>query len=270
MTRRSKQVSFHGHRDYLTHEGEHITKGVFATGGEFVTGNKAGTIIMPGSPGRVAVFDDFLGDLLGDEWASASGDSGAGAGVAVATGTGGIAQATLTGHGTTHAAPVALTQGLMKQWKANQGNLRLSARVKASTHTDVRLFVGFGDSGGAETPIYDTGGGVTANVATGIGWITTPTASGVVWKGVNAAGTAVTSDIAPVDNVYDVLEIDLGPDSGQQALFIHNGNPVGTIANPVNAATAMTPWIGAFATAAAASTTDIDFVNVSANRDTGL
>lgn len=265
------KVKVHGQRAYLTDDDKLVSRGGFVAGGEAAEGggNKAGNIVFPG-PGTVAVFDDFLGDLLGDEWASASGDSGAGAGFAIATGTGGIAQGTLTGHGTTHLAPVALTQGLMKQWKANQKNLRLSARVKVSTHTDVRMFVGFGDSGGAEVPIYDTGGGVQANATSAVGFITVPSATGVSWKGVNAAGTTVVAATAPTDNVYDLLEIDLGSDSGQYARFYRNGDYVGAIANPVNAATALTPWIGNFATAAAASTMDVDYVNISANRDTGL
>lgn len=59
-----KQVSLHGSRAYLTPDDKLVSKNGFAAGGEAQqANNKAGIIVLPGSPGTVAHFDDFLGPV---------------------------------------------------------------------------------------------------------------------------------------------------------------------------------------------------------------
>lgn len=265
-----KLKSLFGLKAYITEEDELVSRHGFVAGGEQSIGNKGGSIVFPG-PDKVAVFDDFLGDLIGDEWAPVRHDTGNTAAVIIA-GTGGIVRTTVSGDvdEETHAFGAGLTGGILPQWKANQGNLRFGARVKMSALTGLHLFVGLSDSGGSESPVYDTGT-LTANATSAAGFLWSPATSSH-WRGV-ATGAAVsavadTGD-APVANVYDVLELDFGSDSGQAVQFFRNGDYVGSIANPVNAATALTPSIIGWAQDTGVPTFDVDWINVSANRDTG-
>lgn len=275
MTEQTKQVSLHGLRVYTTPEDKLVGKGGFVAGGTGAVGNKAGDIVLPGSPSTVAVFDDFLGDTLQTPWNPVSHDTGNTVATVVA-GAGGIARTTISAESDQGVPTMSagITGGLA-QWKANQGSLRFGARVKMSSLTGLNLFVGFSDSGGSETPIYDTGA-LTANATSAAGFLWSPAVSNH-WRGV-ATGSAVsavgdTGD-TPVANVYDVLEMDFGSDSGQTVRFYRNGAYFGKIDNPVNAATGLTPsiigWGADTGTGGSAFTFDVDWINVSANRDTGL
>src|SRR3990167_7716571 len=129
MSTNTKQVSLHGKRVYLTPEDILVARNAMATGGD-----DKPSVVVPGSHDTVALFDDFLGDLVADEWAYVEADTGY-SGV-IQTGTGGVFR--ITGSETNGVAPTdvaALTAGLVKNWKANQGGpkngrLRMSARVK--------------------------------------------------------------------------------------------------------------------------------------------
>src|SRR3990167_7937213 len=109
----TKQVPLHGRRAYISPYNDLVSRGAVATGGE-----DKPTMIMPGSHDMVAIWDDFLGDLIGDEWAYVEGDTGYAN--AIQTGTGGVTR--ITGSETNGVSPAecaAITQGLMLQWKAN-------------------------------------------------------------------------------------------------------------------------------------------------------
>ncbi len=284
------QKSLWGLKLFVTKDDDLVSRGPHASGGE-----DKPTIVLPGSPDHVALFDDFLGDLIADEWAIVKGDTGISGG-AIANVVNGVLR--LSGSETiATAAPeqnVALTQGLFKQWKADMGGrksgrLRLVARVKhpvsvAAEGGRHHLFVGFSDSGGAEMPAYDTGGGIQSPASDVVGFILSPTGSVTDrWTLMAAKGVAndsgdqqVTPSLAlaaPVTNRYDTLELEvrngLG-DTGGCAHFWINGKKVGTINSPVGSGVALTPWIGGFVQDTGfAQAIDIDLVNVSAPRDTG-
>jgi hypothetical protein len=251
-------------------------------------------IVLPGVHDTVALFDDFLGDLVADEWAYVESDTGY-SGV-LATATNGIFR--ITGsetQGVTSEAAGALTQGLFKNWKANSGGpkngrLRLTARVKVGTISQTaeggrpHVFVGFSDSGGAEFPAYDTGAGVISPAAdmAGFYYSASPASGSTAWKLVSVKSTAgdsgdqlvdAASSYAPTSNVYQTLEMEIrsgNSDTGGRAHFWIDGKKVGTIDSPVGSAIALTPWIGMWCQDTGfANTLDIDYVAISAPRDTG-
>lgn len=288
MTTFTKQVSKHGIRQYITPYDNTVSRNAFGTGGEGKPG-----ILVPGSHDTVALFDDFLGDLVGDEWAYVTGDTGFPAGV-ITTGTNGVFR--MTGSETQGVAPAscqALTQGLFKQWKVDaggpkNGRLRLSWRGKLEIVSRTaeagrtHAFIGFGDSGGAEMPAYDTGAGIISNAADLVGFLFSP-GGDTGWSLISAKSTAgdsgdqlvvAGSSYGPTANVYTTLEVEVlsgNSDTGGVAHFWIDGKKVGTITSPVGSAIAMTPWIGGFyQDTGAAVSIDSDYVAISSPRDTGL
>jgi hypothetical protein len=282
-----KQVSLHGLRSYISRTDMHVAKGAVASGGEASVGRQGGTIVLPGSPGTVAVFDDWTGHVgdtgavRGWEFVNGDNDTGATGGVNYTSATNGVVRlnwATSAQPGVAH--NVGLSTNAMKNWKANQGNLRFAARVKFVSLTAVQAYIGFSDSGGADMPAYDTGtnaaAGFLSNMTEGIGFMYTNAGSVTTWRGVATKGDAdqsmtasVSTVPSPTTNTYDVLEIQLSQDSGQNADFFINGAHVGMVANPLDAAVALAPGFWLCGTDTGTIQLDVDWVNVSANRDTG-
>jgi hypothetical protein len=278
------------HRRFLgiTRDDQVIARSGFVAGGE-----DRPAIVLPGAPDTVAIFDDFLGDLVADEWAFAKADTGL-TGLVIANITNGVVR--LTGSETVAAnnpeTAGGLTGGLFKQWKADMGGrkggrLRLSARVKAPITAVAEagrhhLFVGFSDSGGGEMPAFDTGAGIISQAADVVGFVYGPTSANNTWQCIAAKSTAGDSGdqlvlpspvITPVSNVYDVLEVEIRngiSDTGGAAHFWINGKKVATINSPVASGTALSPWIGGFVQDTGfALAIDVDYVAISAARDTG-
>ena len=285
MSTNTKQVSLHGKRVYLTPEDILVARNAMATGGD-----DKPSVVVPGSHDTVALFDDFLGDLVADEWAYVEADTGY-SGV-IQTGTGGVFR--ITGSETNGVAPTdvaALTAGLVKNWKADMGGpkggrLRLTWRGKFDSVSRTaeggrtHVFVGFSDSGGAEMPAYDTGGGVISNAADMVGFLFSP-GGDTGWSLVSVKSTAGDSGdqlsvpvIGPAANVYDTLELEVRSglnDTGGTAHFWIDGIKRGSIASPVNSAVALTPWVGMWVQDTGyAATLDTDYIAISAPRDTGL
>jgi hypothetical protein len=144
------------------------------------------------------------------------------------------------------------------------------------------VFVGFSDTGGAEMPAYDTGAGVISQAANCVGFLLSP-GGDTGWSLVSAKSTAgdsgdqlavAGSSYVPTSNVYQTLEVEIrsgNSDTGGAAHFWIDGKHVGSINSPVNSATALTPWIGQFPQDTGyAGNLDIDYINISQPRDTGL
>lgn len=278
MSNFPKQVSLHGQRVYLTPDDELVAKSSFVAGGERSVGRTGGSVVLPGSPAVTAIFDDFLGDVVADQWNAAEGDTGASQGLIA--GTGGIYQLlTSATAGTAPASYVAVTGGLLAQWKADQGKLRMAARLKISAlNGGNNVFVGFTDTGAGEMPAYDTGGGLITAATNAVGFVYGGAASAATgWAGVGVkAGTdatTVTGD-APTANTYDVLELRIGDTGtggdGDKAYFYINGELQGSMSAPVTATRGLVPSVAAFCKDTGGWSVDIDWINVSANRDTGV
>mgnify|MGYP001045680788 FL=1 len=282
-----KQKSIWGTKLYISPDDVTVSRNALAAGGE----GKA-AIILPGSPDTVAVFDDFLGDLVGDEWNYVEGDTGSSG--ALVAGTNGVFR--LLGSNTDAAAPSAvraLNSGALN-WKANQGRgtggpngsrLRMGARIKieSADRSAKRqsVFVGFTDLTTAEMPAYDTGAGVISPASDLVGFLYGARAD-TGWSGVAAKSIAGDSgdqlvvlgaQYGPSSNVYTDLEVEISRgagDTGGKATFYINGVARGVINSPVGSAVALTPIIATFDEDTGARFVDVDWINVSAPRDTGM
>jgi len=258
---------------------------VMAPFGLISGGDGEATIVHP-SPSKAAIFDDFLGDVVADEWSALEGDTGHTQ--AIQAGTGGVYR--LANSATATATPAG-GQSLVSalNWKANQGpggasgELRLAARVKVSDYAVGSVFVGFTDNVSFEMPAYDTGGGVITPAADCVGLlIGENNVLGSGWTGVSAKSTAGDSGDqsvlldtgAPTNNKYQDLELVVSrgiSDTGGQVTFFIDGVNKGYLSSPIASNVALTPVIAVMdVDAAGAPIVDIDWINVSAPRDTGI
>lgn len=292
-------TSKHGRRLGLTKDGVTVSQAGFAAGGQGKPG-----IVLPGSPDVVAVFDDFTGPGsrkfafdTGGDFITEKGDdllfAGNGSFIGGYQDTGqkltqpavnnGVAR--LTSSATSGQTPItgALSIHGQKNFKANQGNLRMAARVKVEQLSGSNVFVGFTDTGGSEMPVYDTGSAASAILTPAddfVGWLysgapAVATLGRNVWRAVSGkAGTdQVSVPAAPylgltvVANVYDVPEVEV--DKSGNATFYMNGKPITSISNAVTATVGLAPAVYYSQTEAAAKFVDTDWANASADRDTG-
>ena len=280
MARFTKRHSIHGQEVYDTTDNELVAKGGFVAGGQKSIGRQGGNIAFS-APDKVSFFDDFLGDVIADQWNSAEGDTGHDT-VAVQAVTNGVARMHLSSSAAKTAASYAvLNHGLFPQWKANQGDLRMAARIKINDEDGANVFIGFADTGAAQMPIRDTGddGGVPLAAASNcVGFLYSggDGSPSTAWRGVACNADTVATPIsgdAPTNNVYDVLEIIFGDTGGggdgDVAYFRQNGVLKGSISNPIVTTRAMVPVVAAFASEDTGNVVDVDYINISARRDTG-
>lgn len=276
---------------------------VIGRNGFVAGGNDKPAIVLPGSPDTVAVFDDFLGDTgrplnagTDGKWRALNGDTGGTATVNIEPGTGGILRIRQAD------SPLdQLKLGVTgaPQWKGNQGSgprdtkngLRFGARVKISNadgefkdtgNSNVTVWMGFTDTVAAEAPVVDTGGAVvsTATNAFGVAYSSSRATRGAGDTGWVAYAVNGASDATPVPlgaspsyNEYDVLEMELHhglSDTGGTATFYVNGQPKGRIPGPVAMNAALVPQLMAWGDTGGGNIVDVDWINVSAPRDTGI
>jgi hypothetical protein len=286
----TKQVSLHGKRAYVTTRDQVAGRGGFVAGGD-----DKPSIAYP-APDVVATFTDFIGYTQtadtgvpisnGGGFGLATGDTGHANGFQAVTN--GVFRifATPTVAAKTSAGGVAV-KGRLLQWKGNQGAgkdsfLHLAARIKrqsvSRTLNRTHLFVGFTDIASYEFPAYDTGGDVISAPNDYMGIMGSPGGdtgySGVAAKGVagDSGDQVVALEDTATDNVYDVLEMiyQRGPsDTGGAVTFLINGVNKGRISSPVQSNVALTPCVYAFLQDTGTGAVDIDWIAVSASRDTG-
>lgn len=304
----TKQVSLHGKRAYLTKDDMLVGRNAIATGGV-----DKPTVILPGSPDTVALWEDFLYDTGYDgilrantaQWRVAEADTGndTGTDIKLVPATNGVARmniSTTNSHAgaTTGVAWGAAIMGNLA-WKANQGSgpndskngLRFACRLKANTYTDtgrqLNIFAGFTDTNALEaTPVYDTGGVLLATANDAVGFFYSGGAD-TGWSGVSVAGGGTPQQThldntrqairgpggANTSNTYDVLEMEIhhGPsDTGGTVTFWINGQPKGYIESPITSNVALTPIVHMSGSdTGGGMVVDVDWINVSAPRDTG-
>lgn len=195
-------------------------------------------------------------------------------------------------------------QGIVlgRNFTAGQGRVRLAARLRnadtGTTVNGVSIFCGFtDDTGTTEVAFYsdtgednssDTGavnsaanGEISAKATNAVGWLfdtAVDTGSGMLtgfpkWCGVAVnAGTVAEPVVASsgvVPNIYDTVELEIDQNV---AHFWLNGVKRGTILSPLAASAKLAPVIsitGHFVSAANTNKLEVDYWNVSANRDTG-
>lgn len=256
----------------------------FAAKGGFVAGGANEPSIAFPSNDIVAFFDDFLGDVVADEWNYIEGDTGHSG--ALQAGTNGVYR--LQGSSTAAAAPgsvFGLNRGALN-WKADQGpggavkRLHLTCRLKPEvvnrTAKRLSMFVGFTDTVAAEMPIYDTGAGVQSAATDAVGFMLgarADTGWSLVAVDTDVDATPVASGVAPVSNTYSTLEVVVlhNPATSETvAKFYIDGKGVGQIVNPITETVALTPVVAVMQEDTGGRYVDVDFLGVSAKRDTGL
>lgn len=265
----------------LSKDGELMARRGFISGGE-----DKPVIAFPG-PDTVSLFQDFMGPSdtgaptrYAEIWAIGVSDTGQSippsAAVQITNGA-----FRLTSSATSTQTPEGGVQCISGpvEWKANQGQaasmpLRFGARLKIATLAGNSVFAGFTDTGGCEMPAYDTGGGIITPAADYAGFICSGEggATQQAWRlvaGKAGVDQSATTGITPTANTYDVLELEISSDGNQVTGFI-NGRPVAQITNAaITATVALSPTIMRANTDAAANAVDIDYIAVSAPRDTG-
>jgi hypothetical protein len=224
------------------------------------------------SPSRVAFFDDFLGDVIADQWNAVEGTDSATSDAAIlAGGIGGVLRLTTGDAGTGIAADMEqLTQAL--QWQASNGDLVFQARLKLSAITTCYAFIGFTDLVTFEAPIISASSAntITTNASDAVGFMFDTNMSTDNWWLVGVAGntdaTAQNTGYAPVADTYATFRVEVSATG--VAVFFYNGLQVGTaMSGAVTPATDLTPTICVSKLSVAASMTmDVDYVQVSMDR----
>lgn len=268
------QTSLHGRAVGLTREGTvgaHKGRRRLAAEGGFVSGIKGNSIALP-SPSSVVFFDDFLGDVVADQWNAVEGTDSATSDAAIlAGGIGGVLRLTTGDAGTGLAADMEqLTQAL--QWQASNGGLAIQARFKLSAITTCYVFFGFTDLVTLEGPIISASSAdtITTNASDAVGFMFDTRMATDTWWLVGVAAdvdaTAQNTGFAPVADTYETFRIEVS--AAGLATFYRNGLGVGTaMTGAVTAATDLTPTIAVSKTSVAASMTlDLDYMAIVMNR----
>lgn len=285
----SKLKSFLGRATlYVTKDNHVVSKNALGTGGEGSPG-----VILPGSGETTAIFDDFAGDtgrtaLLAantDTWRLFNGDTGGTAIAALQPSTNGVLR---FDQGPNPVEQIKFGISGSTNWKGNMGSaptenknpVRVSARIR---HEDTgssktNWWVGFTDTVVAEVPVMDTGGAVVsvATNAVGIGYSNRGEGdTGIVGYAVNGDTnrTPVVLDTGYTEGKYVTVEVAIShgvSDTGGTATFYVDGVPKGKIAAPVAMNVALAPQVLFWGDTGGSATLDIDYVNVSGPRDTGL
>lgn len=229
-------------------------------------------LITPTMKNLVRFQDDFLGDVLADQWAVVEGADTTTSDAVVTDGIGGTLvlttgdSATLTyaGNG------IQVTHGAFYSFKAANGGLRYGVRLKISAITTAAFFVGFTDLGTFEAPIESAGSGntLTTNATDAVGFMfdTRMTADNIWCVGVkgDTDATAVNSGIAPVADTYILLEFEVNSDG--DAIFYIDGDVVGRVDDAVTTTVGLTPTVAATSLVAASRTVTVDYIECEMNR----
>lgn len=219
---------------------------------------------------RVTLFDDFLGDVIADQWSAAKGSDGQAVIAAIQAAASGAVRLT-SGDTTTVAESLSsLTHAL--NWKAANGNLVFEAKVTpVSSVADVAYFVGFTDvlaTTTLEEPASLSGTTYTTTATDAVGFLfdTAATTDTIRLVGVanDVDATHADSGAAFTADTAATLRIELT--AGGDAKFFINGAAVGTVAAAVTASVALTPVVSVMARTTTSKSIDVDYVLVQQDR----
>jgi hypothetical protein len=220
---------------------------------------------------KTTFFDDFLGDLLADEWTGFAGsDPQAVVPTAVATIGGGVRLTTGDDAAGTYATNGSRLE-LVRHFISNKTGLVFEARVACSAITDLALFVGLTNSAGSSMPFTLAAGDVlTSNAADAVGFLFDTAGDTDNWKAVgvdtNVDATMQDLGVAPTAsiNTYAVLRLELS--SAGVATFYVNGVKKGTAMTGACAAVSVGPVVAAFSRSTSSRNIDVDYVLVEQHR----
>lgn len=251
--------------------GAHKGKRELISAGGFRSGVHGNQFSHP-SPSRVVLIDDFLGDVLADEWNAIETDTD-GAQAVLAGGIGGILRITSgndDGNGVVLPDLSGVTSYL--NWQASNGGLEMQVRFKMSRITDAYAFIGFTDLVTVEAPIISAGSvdTLTSNATDAVGFMfdtnmATDTFHLVgVATDVDATRQAISA--APVADDYATFRLEVS--AAGAATFYLNGLQVGTtMSGAVTAAADLTPIVAVSnQDGTSALTAEVDYIALGMNR----
>lgn len=239
--------------------------------GGFISGAHGSQISLP-SPTRVVFFDDFLGDVVADQWAFTEGtDSSTSDGAILSGVVNGVYRLTAGDSAGTAAADQAQLNSYL-QWKANTGGLAMEARVKLAAITTVTCFIGLTDTLALETPIESAASAdtLTTTATDAVGVMFDTRMSTDKWWLVGVANdvdaTAQNSGVAPVAATYETWRIEVSLTGA--ATFYRNGVQIGaTMTGAVTPTVLLTPVFCIRPEGAVANRIlDVDYVSVACDR----
>lgn len=234
--------------------------------------NKDGTYAFTMAP-KPTFFDDFLGDVLADQWGSLEGaDDSTSVVATISAAVNGVVRLVTGDSATTTMAGNGVQIHSQLNWKANSGNLIFECRLKLSAITNVAVFVGLTDQISAlEIPIESAASSdtLTSNATDAVGFMFDTSQANDKWWLVGVkngtAATAQNSAIAPVAATDNILRIEV--DSSGNATFYIDGVKVGSqMSGAVTATVALTPVVAATSRSTASRNIDIDYILVQSDR----
>ena len=231
-----------------------------------------GNFINAAPAEQVVLFDDFLGDVIADQWSVVEGADTVTSDALINAQRGGVLRLvtgdsptlTYAGNG------IQITQGTFYNFRAAEGGLALEARVKLDDITTAGFFVGYTDVGTFEAPIESSvaANGITTNATDAVGFLfdTRMTNANFWCVGVanDVDATSVNSGLAPVAATYITLRFEV--DTLGNATYFVNGAAVGRVNSAVRPNILLTPTIAASSFVAAIRNLDVDYIQAKANR----
>jgi hypothetical protein len=255
-------TSLHGRKLGLGPSGELI-----APNG-IVTGAHGSQFFLP-SPGKVVMFDDFLGDVVADQWNFTEGTDSTTSDGAIVEGVNGVYRLTPGDSAGTVAADGAQLNSALN-WKVGSG-LVFETRICLASIVSVSCFVGLTDTKSLEQPIYSAASAdtITTDATDAVGLFFDTAMSTDNWWLAGVANdvdaTKLNTGFAPVASTYETFRLEI--DSAGKADLYRNGAYVGSITSAVRTTIALTPvWITRPLSAAAGKTMDIDYALIAADR----
>jgi hypothetical protein len=248
-----------------------LQPGQLISAGGFLSGNHGSQFDLI-HPRKAVLFDDFLGDVLADQWNAVEGSDTDGTQAVLASGIGGILRLT-SGNDDANGTQATDASGVTSylNWQAANGDLVFQARIKVSRITDSYIFAGFTDVITAELPVIAASGTtITTNATDAVGFLFDTNFTADTWHLVGVAtdvdATRQALTAAPVADDFVTLRIEVT--SGGKATFFINGVQVGTqMSGAVTAAADLTPCVYVSnADGTDTVTLDVDYVYVSMNR----
>lgn len=218
---------------------------------------------LAGDVARVALFDDFLGDVIADQWSAAKGTDPQAVIATIQMAASGTVR--LTSGDTTVVAEScsSLTHGL--NWKAANGGLVFEAKVTpVSAVTTVQYFVGLTDTLATTTleqPFTLSGTTFTAVADDAVGFVFDTDATTDVWYAIGVKATTKTAAItcaAPTADTAQTFRIEI--DTSGTATFYVDGVSVGSKADAVTTSVALTPVVEVMARTTTSRSIDVDYI----------
>jgi hypothetical protein len=217
---------------------------------------------------QVGFFDDFLGDVIADQWTVSAGSDSPAAGALTEAVNGKVRLTTGDSNASLAADGIQLTSFL--NWKAENG-IVLEAKLQVSAITNLQLFFGLTDQRSAlEMPATLSGTTYTTVATDGVGFLFDTAATTDTIRAVGVANdvdaTHVDTGLAYVAATDRTLRIVI--DRLQNALFYIDGVLVATVAAAVRPSQPLAIVCCARAAGDTVSkTVDIDYISCSMLRD---